>query len=164
MDETLTREHAHLPSFPIGSGMFRRRSNIGLALTYEHLVDLFWEGITIIDNLASPSIYNRQFLDPELVPRLCEDMIAHVVRLIRSSWEGDEHGDALGLVGIEDDCDTAIGHRSWWCSPVCERGAAGAVDSRLLKALPPLTQALGTGPREGTQPDPCGCAGDVSRL
>lgn len=136
MHETLAREHGHLPGFPIGSGMFSWRSDIGLALAYEHLVDLLWEGITIVENLASPSIYKRQFLDPELIPRLCEYMVAHVVRLIRSSRKGDEHGDALGLVGIEDDCDTAVGHRSWCCLFVCEIGAADAVDSRLLKALP----------------------------
>ena len=119
MHETLAREHGHLPGFSIGSGMFGRRSNIGLALAYEHLVDLLWECITIVDNLASPSIYNRKFLNPELVPRLCEYMVAHVVRLIRSSRKGDEHSDALGLVGVKDDCDTAIGHRSWWCLVVC---------------------------------------------
>jgi hypothetical protein len=118
MYETLAREHAHLLGFPIGSGMFDWRSNLGLALAYEHLVDLLREGLTIVANLTSPSIYNRQFLDPELDPRLCENMIAPVVRLVRSSWKGDEHGDALGLVGIEDDCGTAIGHRSWWCLPV----------------------------------------------
>ena len=93
-----------------------------------------WEDLTIVDNVASPSIYNnRQFRDPELVPRLCEDMIAHVVRLIRSPWKGVAHGDALGLADIEGDSDTAIGHASWWCLPEwCERSAASAVDSRLL--------------------------------
>ena len=111
--------------------MFDWRSDIGLALAYKHVVYL--EGLTIVNNLTSPSIYSRQFLDPELVPRLCEDMTAHVVRLIRSSWKGGEHGNAPGLIGIEGDCDTAIGRRSWWCLPVwCERNAAGAVDSRLL--------------------------------
>ena len=110
MDETLSREHAHLPGFPIGSSVFCRRSDIGLALADEHLVDLLREGITIVENLASPSKYNVQLLDTELVPRLCEDMIAHVVRLVRTSGKGDEDGDALGLVGIEDDRNTAIGH------------------------------------------------------
>jgi hypothetical protein len=116
--ETLAREHAHVASSPIGSGVLRWRSNIGFTLAHEHLVDLLGEGITIVDNLASPSIYDIQFLDAELVPRLLEDMIAHVVRLIRSSREGNEHSDALGLVGIEDDCDAAIGHL-WLCSLVC---------------------------------------------
>src|SRR5258708_390536 len=110
MHETLTREHAHVPDFPIGSGMFCRRSDVGLTLAHQHFFGLLWEGITIVDNLASPLIYNIQFLVPELVPRLCEDMIAHIVRLIRSSGKGDEDGDALGLVGIKDDCNTAIGH------------------------------------------------------
>ena len=46
------------------------------------------------------------------------------------------YGDALGLVGIEDDCDAAIEHRSWSRLPMwCERSAAGAVDSRLLTKL-----------------------------
>jgi hypothetical protein len=40
--ETLAHEHAHLPGFPIGSGMLDWRSNIGLALAYDH-VDLLWE-------------------------------------------------------------------------------------------------------------------------
>jgi hypothetical protein len=57
--------------------MIDSRSYLGLALAYKHLVDLLWEGLTIIDNLASPSIYDRQLLDPELDPRLREDMIAH---------------------------------------------------------------------------------------
>ena len=46
---------------------------------------------------------------------------------------------------------------------VCERSAADAVDSRLLKALR-LTQALRTGPRESDQPDPYGYPADVNRL
>jgi hypothetical protein len=40
MYETLVCEHAHLPGFPIGSGMFDWRSDIDLALAYERLVDL----------------------------------------------------------------------------------------------------------------------------
>jgi hypothetical protein len=39
MCETLPREHAHLPGFPISSGMIDWRSYIDLALAYEHLVD-----------------------------------------------------------------------------------------------------------------------------
>ena len=83
-------------------------------------------------NVAFLSIYYRQLHDPEHDHRLCEDMIAHVVRLIRSSWKGVAHGDALGLADIEGDSGTAIGHSSWWCFPErCERSAASAVDSRL---------------------------------
>lgn len=128
MHETLARKHVHLPGFPIGSSVLCRRPNICLALAHEHLIDLLWEGTTIVDNSASPSIYNTQFLDPELVPCLCEDVIAHVIRLIWPFRKWDEYGDALRLVGIEDDCDTAIGHLQW-CLVVCRKSAADGVGS-----------------------------------
>jgi len=67
MHKNLACEHVHLPGFPIGFGMFDWRSNIGLALAYKHAIDLLGEGLTIIDNLTSPSIYNRQFRNLLLV-------------------------------------------------------------------------------------------------
>src|SRR5260221_9059339 len=101
MHETLAREHTDLPGFPVCSSMLCGRSDIGLTLAHKDLIGLLGEGIAIVDDLASPSIYSRQFLNPELVPGLCEDMVAHVVRLVCACRKGDEHGDALGLVGIE---------------------------------------------------------------
>jgi len=89
MYETLAREYPHLPCFPIGFGIHCWTSNIGLALGHELLFNLFRGGITIVDNLTSPSIYNIQHLDQELIPRFCKDMIAQVVRLIRSSRGGE---------------------------------------------------------------------------
>jgi len=47
-------------------------------------------GAKATQELASPSIYTIQLIDPKLIPRLCGDMIAHVVRLIWSSREGNE--------------------------------------------------------------------------
>jgi len=55
-------------------------------------------------------MYDIHLFDPELILRLCEDMTAHAVRLVRSCREENEYIDALGLVGVEDDCDTAIGN------------------------------------------------------
>jgi len=78
MYETPARENVHLPCYPITSGMLSCWYNIGLVLAYKHLCNLFRECITIVDNFTSPSIYNVQLLDPELIPRLCEDMIADV--------------------------------------------------------------------------------------
>jgi hypothetical protein len=46
MHDTLAREHADLPGFPIGSGLFDWRSNTDLALAYEHLIVLLWEALS----------------------------------------------------------------------------------------------------------------------
>jgi len=68
---------------------------MGLVLAHEHLFNLFREGLTIVDNLTGPLIYNIQLLDSELTLRLREGMIAYIVWLIRSSREGIEHSGAL---------------------------------------------------------------------
>ena len=47
--------------------------------------------MTIVNDLTFSSIDKIQLFDLEPIPRLCKDMIAHVVRLIRSSREGNEH-------------------------------------------------------------------------
>jgi len=124
MHETLAREHAHLPGFPMGSGMFDWRSDLGLALAYKHVVDLLWEGPTIVDNSLIRSL---TLVCVGIWPRMLYGSFGPLGRgmstVIRLDWLASRV-IVIRRLGVD---------LSGACLAVwCERSAAGAVDPGLL--------------------------------